>query len=1372
MLKRPPAAPAPDGLLLHRLRLVLCCAALAALALLTHPGHLLNDTKLDLATAPAAFLGRALDLWDVNQFGQLQNQVAGYLFPMGPFFLLGDLAGLEGWVVQRLWGALLLVTAFLGAERLARALRIGTPATRIAAGLAYALAPRALALVGVLSSEFAPAAMLPWIVLPLVLASRGAGRVVCAARSAFAVALCGGINAAATAAVLLPPAIYLLTRSRAVPRGRLFAWWAAFTALATLWWTVPLVLFARYGFSFLEYTESAAAITPTTSLTNTLRGSADWVAWLSGATGPAQPVGHALATTPVYALATGVVAALGLTGLLLRGLPERRFLTLTALAGVLVLLAGHISVLEPPVAGLVRDLLDGPLAPLRNLRKFDPAIRLPLALGLAHLLTAVRLPRARAAASALAACSLGVTALPAATLGLAGTGVFREVPPYWQEAARWLNARTADHMVLSVPGSRFGEYTWGRPLDEPLQHLSTVRWAQRQVAAAGSVGLVRLLDAIDARLTEGRGSPGLSTVLSRMGVRYLLVRNDLDRGELAGAWPARIHQALADSPGVSKVAEFGPPVGGSWALDDATAGLDPLYPALTVFEVEGADEPVRLTAQSDLLRVFGGPEALLDLADHGLLDGEPVVLNDDIAAGASPGRRVVTDSLRKRQRQFGELRRSVSPTLTAAERPPRPGAVDDFMEEEWLPFRTVAEYRGIKGVTASSSAADPGAIPALHGMGYLPYAAFDGDLRTAWRSGGWNGGVGQWLQVDFVRRVDPGGVTAVFVPDPALGPAPVRVSVETEAGAVEQDIAVGTQPQSLRTPQGRTEWLRIRVVDVAFDPLITFGTGVAISELAIAGVPAVRTYAPPDVADRGPATHLFTRASGDRRGCMRGPVRWLCQESLAAAGEEGYGFDRSFTSLNARKTRISGFATLRDPDLVERYTRVAEFPKVEGSGAGVPEPVAGPGAAFDGDAATTWITGAGDAQPVLSLRWNKAKVIDRLTVDRPPGASSSATVFITGGRGQVRGGVVAADGTVTFKPMRTDRLRLRFTPFETPMQITEVTVPGVKPLPDVSAMPFHLECGLGPSLSVNGALVRTEVEGTFGDVLNGRPLRYSTCERVSLRAGDNRLSVAPLDPFRVDSALTGGAPARAEARPGTADVVAFSPSSRTVSVNSPKASYLTVTENFNAGWTATINGRELTPLRLDGWRQAWAVPAGTEGVVQLTYTPTAVFRIVTAVGFAALVPVVFFALFPPARRLAPPGEMVSRGTPGRIAVIALGAGAGFWVAGFAGAVVVPALTLALRLPLMRRWGPVVPGVFLLLSCALLAFGLAAGGAGPLLGDALPAVLALPAVAGLLAGAVREPESTPPLPPPLPPPPSAEAAEGLLDPVEAPGGHSG
>src|SRR5215216_297960 len=137
---------------------------LTAFAFAQSSGQMVADTKFDLVTAPRRLLLSGLRLWDPSAaFGQLQNQAYGYAWPMGPFFVLGDLVRLPPWVVQRLWWALLLCVAFFGILRLARNLCLGTPGTQVLAAFAFVLTPPITTLLGGVSVEIWPMALAPWV---------------------------------------------------------------------------------------------------------------------------------------------------------------------------------------------------------------------------------------------------------------------------------------------------------------------------------------------------------------------------------------------------------------------------------------------------------------------------------------------------------------------------------------------------------------------------------------------------------------------------------------------------------------------------------------------------------------------------------------------------------------------------------------------------------------------------------------------------------------------------------------------------------------------------------------------------------------------------------------------------------------------------------------------------------------------------------------------------------------------------------------------------------------------------------------------------------------------------------------------------------
>ena len=262
--------------------------------------------------------------------GQLQNQAYGYLFPMGPFFLLGT------WRRARLGGA----AAVVGAGAVRRVPRASSgwpgrsgvrvrPGAASLAGFAYALSPRMLTALGPISVEAWPGALAPWVLVPLV---RGLERLTAPGGGAVRPgrALVGGVNAAATFAVLPLGGAVAAHPAPGPRRRRLMLWWPLLRLLGTLWWLVPLLVLGRYSPPFLDCIESRrrprrsrprsstrCAAPPTGCRTST----------------PAGARGQRPDPAVLPAVDSGVVLLLGLVGLLHRRNPHRAFLSWACCSG-------------------------------------------------------------------------------------------------------------------------------------------------------------------------------------------------------------------------------------------------------------------------------------------------------------------------------------------------------------------------------------------------------------------------------------------------------------------------------------------------------------------------------------------------------------------------------------------------------------------------------------------------------------------------------------------------------------------------------------------------------------------------------------------------------------------------------------------------------------------------------------------------------------------------------------------------------------------------------------------------------------------------------------------------------------------------------
>ncbi|EGD53257.1 alpha-(1-_3)-arabinofuranosyltransferase [Gordonia neofelifaecis] len=1294
-----------DRLLSRRETAVVALVSLV-ICLLQRPGRISPDTKLDLTADPIGFLARAAHLWSPDApMGQIQNQAYGYFFPHGLFFAVGEVLHVPPWITQRFWWALLLTVGFIGVVRLAEALRVGSFGSRLIAAWAFVLAPRVMTTLGTISSETLPMMLAPWVLLPVVRALDRPDDALPlwrhAARSACAVALMGAVNAVATAAAVAVSVIWwaLATVGRDGDRrrrGLVFGgWWGAGLVLACIWWIVPLLILSRVSPPFLDFIESAGVTTEWTSLTEVLRGTDSWTPFVS----PERAVGAVLVSEPAAVIATGVLAAAGLAGLTMRALPHRRRLVTILVVGLLALCLGYPGALGSPIRDGVIAFLDGSGAALRNVHKFDPLIRLPLALGIAHLLARVRLParnrgteRGFAAAMVVVIAAFGTGSL-LWTGGLAPAKSYRAIPDYWQQTADWLDAAQRDSATpsraLVVPGAPFADQVWGLTRDEPLQALAQSPWAVRDAIPLTPPGAIRVMDSVQRTLSSGRGSPGLANALAEQGIGYLVLRADLDPATSRSARPLVVAQAIRNSPGLSEAARFGPEVAPP-TLDGVVVddGLRPPMPAVTIYRVT----PGAVAGQPGLVdvdamsRVSGGPEALLSVEDSrrraGLDPLGPALLTADARRAGLPDRpEIVTDTPVDRETDFGRvddhssaIRAPDDPRLTKNAAPDYPVDGQPLVEAQWLLDNQPGQVR----VTSSGSASDA-TQPGRTSPANSTAAAFDGDPDIAWVSRGLESAVGRWLAVGFTQPRSDLAVTVTTAN--ALGPDVSTILLSTDAGST---VATGVKPgvpTRILAPSGPTSNVQIRAIDTANG---TAGNQFAISELSFADantdVPLAirqRTVLPTlDAADTvsgwvlgpelGPASDCVTAGDG----------RVRCSAALGLNSETPGVFGRTLSVPTAADVGVR--VTLRPRASGELSDLLARTGTITADGSSaVSDPLGNAAAAVDGDPNTTWTapdpgasTGKKD-RPSLTVRLPAVREVSGLRLVAPqdyPARPTRVTVELReGGRtvGRTRADV-GRDGLISVPARRADTVVLTIEKSsdlidvddlgfakDAPVGISEVQVlpGGANPAPD-DQRPIEIRCdtdasgpyGLG--VTASGQVIRLQVQTTAGALRRGEPIPATTCPGppLHLAAGEQEVSVNPGQAFTVDAVTLRpvDAPATTAAAVTRPTVDRWDQTDRLVHVDAGGVDrVLFVPESTNPGWHARVDGRELAPIVVNGWQQGWIVPAGTAGTVALTFDLDTPYRWAIGVGLA-LVVVLFAVAFWP-RRGKPTGF------PGRLA---------------------------------------------------------------------------------------------------------------------------
>ncbi|MGW8888199.1 alpha-(1-_3)-arabinofuranosyltransferase domain-containing protein [Streptomyces sp. NPDC055749] len=1358
----PTPAEAPGGPRGRRLMFGFWAVVLVSF-LAVSPGKMTFETKLGVALDPWRFLGDLGSLWngDVG-FGGIANQYVGYAFPALPYYALMDTLNVPVWLAERLWLSVIVTAAFWGALRLAERLRVGTPTTRLLGAVVYALWPTFTIVIGSTSAAALPGALLPWVLLPLtstVLSPRMA-----AARSALLIPFMGGVNAASTLASLLPVGLYLLSRPAGPRRRALLCWWIPGVLLATLWWVVPLLLLGMHGENFMAYVEQADTTTATMSATELLRGAGNWVAYLNF--GEAWlPAGWTVATSVLTVLGSAFAAALGLAGLARRDLPERRWLLMTVLAVVLIALAGYGGAFGGPAHGVVQDWLNGPLKPFRNIYKFQPGLALALALGLAHLtavLAASSAPRALAGRrwvpAVAAVLVLPGLALPYVNGSILQPGGFTKLPTHWEKAAGWLKDNAEDSRAMVVPATAHGIYTWGSPIDQPFDVLAETAWAQRDFVPFGQPGSRRATDAVEQALLSGTEVPGLQAFLARAGLHEVVVRNDLDPDQIGYVPPQTVKRTL-ESSGYRKVAGFGPLVTGGRIAAGTPLQVQGLVPRLQAVEIyrpqDRDDRPgkVGVSAASDTAVVSGGPESLLQLsADPSMADRPAVLAGDRLPEGVTAPVKAVADGLRRADTRFGLVNNNTSYTYTENERNhsgslQNPGEKPkQILPSDGAGHQTTAVLRGAESVTASSSG-----NWLFHQPQYDPVNAFDGNPDTAWAEGSPGEPAGQWIEVGFSGPTDiPSSIQLTPLRGDGTRSAPTRVRIETDQGSVESPLQTNGQPQTVKAPVGEASWMKITVLAAQQGRPGLAGAG--FSEVSIPEVQVTRMLAlPADAGDTEAASTVYSLHRGTDAGGLS-PVSAEVGLHRQFSTEDAAEYEVSARAVAVPGGRLDELLDRSAPGSKNRVKASVDSTSRTGMSLSARNLV-------DGDLTTAWI--AGD-RPVVHLSWPKKEKIDEIVLAPAGGVSTRPEQVLISSPDGAATADVDENGRVRFPEIETNRLDItisRVAPLtvhnpvaeeelQLPVGLSEVHVPALAdlrvPRAKASAQ-FSLPCGEGPDLAVGGVLHKTKASGSVRDLTERRPITVALCAgeekdgTLDLPSGEHEVEADDAGPLAItDVTLTRGTPQETVGAAGReATVTKWNDDSRTVSVSagSGEAAYLQTYENANDGWKATLEGKELESVRLDGWQQAWVIPAGASGTVNMEFEPSGPYRAALIGGAIALAALAALAFVGRRRNAggsneelpepAAPGMLL--GTLALTAVVAVAAGPL--------ALVVPVLAVAARF----RPAVLVPTAGAAMAAAGITAAIGAGepaAAGQGAFSAFAQVLALVALSAALVTAVR------------------------------------
>lgn len=1221
---------------------VLLAAFALLLAFWQRPFEAFSDTRAELAVDPGLFLSRALTVWNSTfDLGSVQSsQFVGYAFPIGPFFSLGDSAGLPVWFVQRLWIGGMLALAGWGAWL---AVREFFPARRrgagFLAGLIFIANPYVLVVLNRGSAWLLAYAALPWFLIwTLRGVNQSRGWRYPAAFGLTLLVSAAGLNLALVVWPLLASGLLmlvLLAGGKRLAELFSFCWRAALcTVVVSIWWIVPVIAQVRYGTDYLSFTEHAETILNTPSSSESFRLLGYWVSYISGypAPGALIPAVEAYLISVPTILATFLVPIVAMTGALFSRarLSAIYFALLLALA-VLVMSLGF-----PPEGLIGKAVVNayynaGPLQFLRTTYKAAPLAALALAVlagtSLASLLALVRnlnlsIGTRRLNTRWLWSGSVVAVLLLVVLWGRpiwAGNAIdehlfFGAVPAAWTDAVADAQKTTpADTRIAVLPGDLFGWYKWGGTLTSVVPGISKRPVLVRQILRAAPPSAAQLLDSVDSRIQQDRLTPGqLRPLLQLMGVGRVLVGSDSStvRGESIDA--ARASVILGQQAGFGRpAAKFGPRI-------PVTPPADRSGPSVTLSEVRAYAVPrpaepriTRAHPAAGAKIVDGDADGVVALAGVGALNPRRALFYaGDLSRTATRGLLAdsptlsFTDSNRRRYTLGTRVAGNQGPTLGASEPIDRVFPVYDPFPSAGLGARTVATYEGVKSI---SSPAKPSFLLFPE---HRAFAALDGDTSTSWLAQS-DKPSEQYIEIVFAR--------------PLIADSFELMPHVDRAGATRK-IVVSVNGGHERRQRVRRGWNRVALAPAPVHKIRIRAIGtVGIFGLSAAGIDEVRfpgvrvsealrlptrLSALTSGADLSsvPMQIVLERATADfprRSGERIGPA-FAASASDMADSEAGM---RRVINLPAKRGFLTqGWASLRptaSDSAIDRLVGAAGEASFTSSSRREGLGRYRASSAFDRNPASSWQAELDTENlPWLKLASATPFSVHELKLKFPRGRYLRPTLVTVGTpagdfqRKVHRGGRILLPRSISTKVLRLTIARVARLPVTKvarvqtrTVAIAEVEAAGIPTVEVRSTGQFRSACG-ALALVRGRSQMPLRVSGKVTALNDGEALaiRQCTSRKLMLDRGASLVVAGPGPVFAPDALRLDGPPA--QKAPVVGGLAAATPSGR-ITLNGP--GWLALGQSYSPGWRAWCRDasgqeRELgNPVQIDGFANGWKI---------------------------------------------------------------------------------------------------------------------------------------------------------------------------------------